>query len=121
MYRIQSQKLENDYFNQRSQTLWILTENFKTSAACYDKLFDRMFGLGPNGLRVDIKPQGTIDLTMGYQGQVIKNPTLAGKRPQKRRLDFDMNTNLNINASIGDKLKFLSAIIHRPILTMKTS
>ena len=101
MYRYQSQKLETDYFNQRSQTL--LDLNRKTSRPpphVYDKLFDRMFGLGPNGLRVDIKPQGTIDLTMGYQGQVIKNPTLPESARKNGGLDFDMNTNLNINANM---------------------
>jgi len=106
MYRLQSEKQEMDYFNQRSQTL--LDLNRKVSRPpphVYDKLFDRMFGVGPEGLKVDIKPQGTIDLTMGYQGQVIKNPTLPESARKNGGLDFNMNTNLNINASIGDKLK----------------
>ncbi len=106
MYRLQSEKQQNDYFNQRSQTL--LDLNRKVSRPpphVYERLFDRMFGLGPEGLKVDIKPQGTIDLTMGYQGQVIKNPTLPESARKNGGLDFNMNANLNVNASIGDKLK----------------
>ncbi|MBV9961989.1 MAG: cell surface protein SprA [Parafilimonas sp.] len=106
MYRLQSQKQENDYFNQRAQTLFDLNRKVsRPPPHVYDKLFDRMFGIGPEGLKVDIKPQGTIDLTMGYQGQVIKNPTLPESARKNGGLDFNMNTNLNINASIGDKLK----------------
>ncbi|MEO8710778.1 MAG: cell surface protein SprA [Parafilimonas sp.] len=106
MYRLQSQKQENDYFNQRAQTLLDLNRKVsRPPPRVYDKLFDRMFGVGPNGLKVDIKPQGTIDLTMGYQAQVVKNPTLPESARKNGGLDFNMNTNLNINASIGDKLK----------------
>lgn len=106
MYRLRSQQQENDYFNERAQTLLDLNRKIsRPPPRVYDKLFNRMFGLGPNGLKVDIKPQGTIDLTMGYQGQVVKNPTLPESARRNGGLDFDMNTNLSINASIGDKLK----------------
>jgi cell surface protein SprA len=106
MYRIQSQRQESEYFNERAQTLLDLNRKIsRPPTRLYDKLFDRIFGVGPNGLKVDIKPQGTIDLTMGYQGQVIKNPTLPENARKNGGLDFNMNTNLNINASIGDKLK----------------
>lgn len=89
MYRLQSRKQENDYFNQRGQALLDLNRKIsRPRPHVYDRLFDRMFGLGPNGLRVDIKPQGTVDLTMGYQGQVIKKPYPAGKCPQEWRFGF---------------------------------
>src|SRR5690349_22985731 len=59
MYRLQSQKQENDYFNQRAQTLLDLNRRIsRPPPRVYDKLFDRIFGIGPNGLKVDIKPQG---------------------------------------------------------------
>jgi len=106
MYRLKSQQQEDDYFNQRAQALLSLNRKIsRPPPHVYDKLFDRMFGVGPNGLKVDIKPQGTIDLTMGYQGQVVKNPTLPESARKNGGLDFNMNTNLNIDASIGDKLK----------------
>ena len=106
MYRLQAQQQESDYFNQRAQTLLDLNRKVsRPPPRVYDKLFDRIFGLGPQGLKVDIKPQGTIDITMGYQGEVIKNPTLPESARKNGGLDFNMNTNININASIGDKLK----------------
>ena len=54
---------------------------------------------------MDIKPQGTIDLTAGYQGQNIKNPTLPETARKNGGFDFNMDANVNIMANIGDKLK----------------
>ena len=106
MYRLQSEKQESDYFNQRAQTLLDLNRKIsRPPPRVYDKLFDRIFGVGPNGLKVDIKPQGTIDIQMGYQGEVIKNPTLPESARRNGGLDFVPNINVNVNASIGDKLK----------------
>jgi cell surface protein SprA len=56
--------------------------------------------------KIDISPQGNVDVTAGYQGQNVKNP-LYRKEPGKNGgFDFDMNAQVNVNASIGDKLKF---------------
>ncbi|MFX5260770.1 hypothetical protein ABTD18_19875, partial [Acinetobacter baumannii] len=72
----------------------------------YDKLFDRIFGLTGNNLKVDIRPSGEENILAGYQGQNIKNPTLPERARRNGGFDFDMNANLNLNASIGDKLRF---------------
>ncbi len=56
-------------------------------------------------LKVDIRPQGTIDVTMGYQGQKTLNPTLPESARKSGGFDFKMNTNFNANATIGNKLK----------------
>ena len=70
MYRLQSEKQQNDYFSERGKALLDLNRKIsRPPPHVYDKLFDRMFGLGPEGLKVDIKPQGTVDLSLGYQGQ----------------------------------------------------
>jgi cell surface protein SprA len=47
-----------------------------------------------------------VDITAGYQGQKIDNPTLPERARRNGGLDFQMNTQLNVNANIGDKLKF---------------
>lgn len=58
-----------------------------------------------NALKVDIKPQGSVDILAGYQGQKTLNPTLPESARKNGGFDFNMNTNFNVNASIGNKLK----------------
>lgn len=104
--KIQTKKAEADYFKKRSQALTVLNRKIvRPKMKVYDKLFDRIFGVGKNGFKVDIKPQGSVDLMAGYQGQVTKNPTLPEAARKNGGFDFDMNANLNVNANIGDKLK----------------
>jgi cell surface protein SprA len=106
MMRFKARQSESDYFKKRANTLSVLNRKverpkFKT----YDKLFDRIFGVGPNGLKVDIRPQGNVDITAGYEGQNIKNPTLPESARKNGGFDFNMNSNINVIANIGDKLK----------------
>lgn len=54
---------------------------------------------------IDIKPTGNLDIFMGYQGNFTNNPTLPERARRTGGFDFDMNANVGINASIGDKLK----------------
>jgi cell surface protein SprA len=100
---IESHKAETNYFKQRANTLNILNRGLiKPKLNLYDNLFNRLFGNG----KVEIQPQGNVDITAGYQGQNIKNPTLPERARKNGGLDFDMAAQLNVNASIGDKLKF---------------
>ena len=106
-YQQQSRQAEVDYFRKRADALTLLNKKAaRPKLKVYDQLFDRMFGLGPNGLKVDIRPQGEVNILAGYQGQNIKNPTLAERARRNGGFDFDMNANLGVNASIGDKLRF---------------
>ncbi len=64
-------------------------------------LADRLFG----GSEVDIRPQGSIDLSFGYNYSRIENPIL----PERARtniipIDFRMNIQMNVTGSIGSKL-----------------
>ena len=74
----------------------------KPKLSVYDNLFNRLFGNG----KIDIQPQGNVDITAGYQGQNIKNPTLPERARKNGGFDFNMAAQLNVNANIGDKLKF---------------
>jgi len=106
MMRYKARQSEDEYFRKRANTLSVLNRNVsRPRLKTYDKLFDRIFGVGPNGLKVDIRPQGNVDITAGYQGQNIKNPTLPESARKNGGFDFDMNSNLNVIANIGDKLK----------------
>jgi cell surface protein SprA len=105
--RLQSQRDEADYFKKRANALTTL--NLRTprpKMRVYDKLFDRIFGTTANGLKIDIRPSGEVNIMAGYQGQNIENPTLPERARKNGGFDFDMNAKLNVNANIGDKLKF---------------
>jgi cell surface protein SprA len=106
-WRLESQKAEADYFKKRAAALTAL--NLKTGRPkmrVYDKLFDRIFGTSANGLKVDIRPSGEVNIMAGYQGQNIENPTLPERARKNGGFDFNMDAKLNVNANIGDKLKF---------------
>ncbi|MBL7809443.1 MAG: cell surface protein SprA, partial [Saprospiraceae bacterium] len=68
--------------------------NFKNS------LIDRLFG----GTNVDIKPQGNINLTFGYDWQKIQNPILTLRQQTNGNFDFDMDINMSAQGKIGEKL-----------------
>jgi cell surface protein SprA len=102
-WKIKGRQAENEYFQKRANTLSILNRGqIKPKLSLYDNLFNRLFGNG----KITITPQGNVDLTAGYQGQNIKNPTLPERARKQAGFDFDMNAQVNVNADIGGKLKF---------------
>ncbi|NCI47992.1 T9SS outer membrane translocon Sov/SprA [Sediminibacterium soli] len=106
-WRLRSQQAESDYFKRRAEALTKLNlKSPRPHTRVYDRLFDRIFGTSGNGLKVDIRPSGEVNVMAGYQGQNIKNPTLPERARKNGGFDFDMNAKLNVNANIGDKLKF---------------
>jgi cell surface protein SprA len=67
-----------------------------------DDIIDRLFG----GTKVDIRPQGNVDLTFGFDYYRQDNPILPIR--QQRRgpaFDFDMDIQVDVNGQIGEKLK----------------
>ena len=105
-WQLQNRQAEQNYFIERSQTLSYLNRKAqRPPMQVYNSLFDRIFGLDSSGLKVSIKPQGNVDLRLGYQGQNIKNPTLSERARKNGGFDFDMDANLNVLANIGNKLK----------------
>lgn len=104
-YKLQSQKSEQDYWQKRASTLGSLNQK-SDGPELYkgSKLFDRIFG----GNKVDIKPQGSLELTFGYEGQNIKNPVLTEQARKTGGFAFDMNINMNVTGKIGDKLKLIT-------------
>ena len=100
--RLQNQKDEDDYFKTRANTISLLNQKLqKPKLTASNDLFNRLFGQG----KVDIRPSGNVDLTMGYQGQNIKNPTLPERARKNGGLDFDFSAVLNVLGNVGDKLK----------------
>ncbi len=102
-WKMRNRQSEVEYFRKRANTLSILNRKIaKPKLSLYDNLFNRLFGNG----KVSIIPQGNVDILAGYQGQNIKNPTLPERARKNGGFDFDMNAQVNVNANIGDKLKF---------------
>ncbi|MEO6547553.1 MAG: cell surface protein SprA [Ferruginibacter sp.] len=102
-WKLRGRQSEIDYFKKRANTMNLLNRKLtKPKLSLYDNLFNRLFGNG----KIDITPQGSVDITAGYQGQNIKNPTLPERARRNGGFDFDMNAQVNVNANIGDKLKF---------------
>lgn len=104
-YRLQAEQSEQDYWQKRASTIGNLNQRSQAPQLYYgDKLFDRVFG----GTKVDIKPQGSLGLTFGYQGQNVKNPVLVERARKNGGFDFDIDINMNVTGRIGEKLKLIT-------------
>ncbi|WP_020536687.1 cell surface protein SprA [Lewinella cohaerens] len=64
-------------------------------------LIDRLFG----GNEINIQPQGSIDLTFGFDYQYVENPILTQRQKRNGGFDFDMAIQMNVTGQIGEKLK----------------
>ncbi len=73
------------------------------------KGFDAADALGLNNLfgsdLIKIKAQGTAKLSVGITQTNIDNPTLTEEQRKTTTFDFDEQIQMNINGTIGDKLK----------------
>ena len=102
-WKLRARQAEIEYFKKRSNTTSILNRGkVKPKLSIYDGLFNRLFGNG----KINITPQGSVDILAGYQGQNIKNPTLPERARKNGGFDFDPQIQVNVNADIGGKLKF---------------
>lgn len=91
----------NSYFKDKIETFSLLNQKPELPTLSREGLFDRLFG----GNHLELKPQGNLDLTLGYAWQNIDNPQMIERNRKGGYLDFDMNMNVNVIAQIGDKLK----------------
>jgi cell surface protein SprA len=104
LYQLQARKSENDYFMKRASTLGNLNRKSNVELKKTNALFDRIFG----GNKIDIKPQGYLEISMGYDGQYINNPVLTESARRTGGFDMNMNINLHVTGKIGDKLKIIT-------------
>ncbi|HET9057427.1 MAG TPA: cell surface protein SprA [Chitinophagaceae bacterium] len=105
--RIQNQRLlTRNFQNRRDITAILSRDPGKSKLKFRESFVNRLFNTQGGLPKVDIRPQGYLDITAGYQKQDVKNPTLPQRAQRNGLFDFNMNANLNVNAQIGDKLKF---------------
>ncbi|MDO4190271.1 MAG: cell surface protein SprA [Bacteroidales bacterium] len=72
--------------------------DMKFSLGPADKVF------GPGG--VQIKMQGSAELKFAFNHNYVQNPSLSDRLKKNNTFDFDEIIQLNVNASVGDKIKF---------------
>ncbi|SHE59289.1 T9SS outer membrane translocon Sov/SprA [Dysgonomonas macrotermitis] len=63
---------------------------------------ERIFG--PGG--VQVKTQGYVELSMGIKNTKTDNPTLSQRNRNRTMFDFDEKIQVNVDASVGDKVNF---------------
>jgi len=66
-----------------------------------NQILDRLFG----GSKIEIKPQGNVEMTLGANIQKTANPNIPIRNRQTGGFNFDMNINMNVIGKIGDKLQ----------------
>lgn len=105
--RLQGRKDEQAYFRQRADMLADLNRRtFKPKFKTSKSWFNRIIGVPDVGVpKIDIKPSGYVDLLAGYQRQHIQNPTLPERARKNGGFDFNMNAQLQVDATIGDKIR----------------
>ena len=100
--RMQGRKDEVDYFRRRADLLSDLNRRTYKPKFGFNK--DWMNRITGNG-KVEIKPTGYVGIMAGYQGQKIKNPVLPERARNTGGLDFNMDAQFQVDASIGDKIR----------------
>lgn len=100
--KLENKNAEQNYFQQRSTAI-DLAERKSKQPFLYQgpELFDRLFA----GTKIEIKPTGNVDVTVGVNSQRVDNPVLLENQRRNTNFDFDMNIQLGLQASIGDKLR----------------
>ena len=108
-WKLRARQMERENFMKRSNTSFELNRKLvRPKLKVSNGLFNRIFGGisdSTGKIKIDIKPQGNVDILAGYQGQNTKNPTLPENARKYGTFDFDMNAQFSVNANIGDKLK----------------
>ncbi len=92
---------ENGYWQRRLDGLMQFNKTPELPQMYKEGIFNRIFG----GDAISVKPQGNVDVTFGGNWQNIKNPTLNQRAQKYGVFDFDMQMNINLLATVGDKLK----------------
>ena len=92
----------DDYFKSRSNAITLIEDkSLIPPINMKNKILDRLFG----GTKIEVKPQGNLDVTLGGNYQKIDNPNIPIRNRHTGGFDFDMNINMNVVAKIGDKLQ----------------
>ena len=97
-----SKKSLQDYWKQKSAADDInQTKGFRPQLTVKGEAFDRIFG----GNKIDIRPQGSAELSFGINRSTRDNPALPTNQRSTTTFDFNQQIQLNVIGNIGEKLK----------------
>ncbi len=95
-------KEREDYIRERQQAVNLVEDKSLIPPIQVKKqFFDKLFG----GSKIEIRPQGNVEMTLGANVQNTANPNIPVRNRRTGGFDFDMNINLNVIGKIGDKLQ----------------
>ena len=92
----------NEYFRQRNDSIFTTKKDkfdftdMKFNIGPAEKIF------GPGG--VQIKTQGSAEISMGMAYTYVQNPTLPESMRKTWAFDFDEKININVNGKVGTKV-----------------
>ena len=90
------------YFKERANAVNLVEEkSLVPPVQVKNQIVDRLFG----GSKIEIKPQGNVEMTLGANIQKTANPNIPIRNRQTGGFNFDMNINMNVIGKIGDKLQ----------------
>ena len=90
------------YWKERSDAVNLVEEKgLVPPIKVNNPIIDRLFG----GSKIEIKPQGNVEMTLGANLQETANPNIPIRNRRTGGFDFDMNINMNVIGKIGDKLQ----------------
>jgi cell surface protein SprA len=91
------------YWRERTRTSSSLTKDgIIPSIYIGGEVFDKIFGSNT----IDIRPQGSAELTFGVLANKREDPTLNVRQQKTVNFDFEQNIQMNVQAKIGDKIEF---------------
>ncbi|MBM3405483.1 MAG: cell surface protein SprA, partial [Bacteroidetes bacterium] len=93
----------NDYWSERGELAGLdNTQGFIPKIHIGGKVFETIFGNNT----VDIRPQGSAEITFGLVSTRRDDPTLSARQRRITNFDFDEKIQMNVIAKIGDKIEF---------------
>lgn len=101
-----SKKSLQDYWKQKADAEDInQTKGFRPKLTVKGEAFDRIFG----GNVIDIRPQGSAELSFGINRSTRDNPALPANQRSTTTFDFNQQIQLNVVGNIGEKLKLTTS------------
>ncbi len=100
-FRFQGRQQEREHWKRRLDALTLFNDKPQLPQMYKEGIFDRIFG----GNAIEVRPQGNVDVTFGGNWQNNQNPSLPLNAQKYGVVDFDMDMNVNLVATVGEKLK----------------